>query len=240
MLSKYAKSGPDSRRLLPEYPCTTSPFSACEQWCCAVPAWLPSIASVRLVPYHTVWHELQNVVHRVSNSLEGGVEAGYELPHTTEVPQLNTYDAAAETVTSTMLVEECRRVCDILAAKTDGEIMAGAHVVTGTERILNSAGADLSTRFSSVGIHGEAIFPGTGQGIGRFHSQKGFQPLPDALIDETVYWYTQAACEVTPKGGKMKVLFMPQSMYALTWRINNGASGKSVYDGVSPIVETVN
>ena len=173
------------------------------------------------------------------NSLEGGVEAGYELPLTTEVPHLNTYDAAAEAVTSTMLVEECRRVCDILGAKTDGEIMAGAHVVAGTERILNSAGTDLSTRFSSVGIHGAAIFPGSGQGIGRYHSQKGFQPLPDALIDETVYWYTQAAREVTPKGGKMKVLFMPQSMYALTWRINSGASSKSVYDEISPIAEKV-
>ncbi len=106
---------------------------------------------------------LQNAL----NSLEGGVEAGYELPLTTAVAQLDTYDASAEAVTSTTLVEECRRVCDILSAKTDGEIMAGAHTFTGTQRLLNSAGTDLSASFSSGGIYGEAIFPGTGQGIGR-------------------------------------------------------------------------
>ncbi len=178
---------------------------------------------------------LQNAL----NSLEGGVEAGYEFPLTTDVRQLSTYDVSAESITSTVLVEECRRVCDILSARTDGEIMAGAHVFTGAQRLINSAGSDLSTRFSGAGIHGEVIFPGTGQGIGRFHSQKGFQPLPDALIEEIISWYTRAARDVTPKGGKMKVLFMPQSLYTLTWRIKSGTGAKSVYDKISPIAEKV-
>ena len=181
----------------------------------------------------------EELLQNALDSLEGGVEAGYEFPLTSALPQLDTFDESAESVTSTVLLEECRRVCDLLSAGSDGEIMAGAHLFTGTQRLLNSAGSDLSTRFSSVGVFGEIIFPGSGQGIGRFHSQKKFEPLPDRLIQETISWYTQAAREVTPKGGRMKVLFMPHSLYALTWRIKSGVSSKSVYDKISPLAGKV-
>lgn len=40
---------------------------------------------------------------------------------------------------------------------------------------------------------------------------------------------------IDPKAGKMKVLFMPSSMYALIWRLSSGTSGMSIYEKVSPI-----
>ena len=178
----------------------------------------------------------------LQNALEsviGGVEAEYEFPLTTDVAKLDTYDASIESLNSITMVEECARVCDRLSSNTNGEIMATAYSSFGTVRLLNSVGTDLSSRFSETGVHGYAIYPGSGNGIGRVHACKAFEPMPDALLDEIIFLYTQSAREAVPQTGRMKVLFMPHSIYTLAWRIKSGANAKSVYENVSPIAEKV-
>jgi PmbA protein len=174
---------------------------------------------------------LQNALE----SVKGGVDADYEFPLTTDVTQLNTYDASIEAIHSTTMVEECARVCDRLTADTHGEIVAEAHSFSGTLHLLNSAGTNLSIRFSRTGVHGHAVFPGSGNGIGRTHVSKAFDPMPDALLDEIIFLFAASSREAVPKTGRMKVLFTPRSMYALTWRIKGGLNGKCVYDKVSPV-----
>jgi PmbA protein len=178
---------------------------------------------------------LQNALE----SVKGGVEAKYEFPLTTDVAQLDTYNASVESLSSTTMVEECARVCDRLTSSTNAEIMAAAYASFGTVNLLNSVGTNLSSSFSEVGVHGFANYPGSGNGIGRVHTCKAFEPMPDALLDEIIFLYTKSDREAVPQTGRMKVLFMPQSLYTLTWRIKSGANAKSVYEKVSPIVEKV-
>jgi PmbA protein len=178
---------------------------------------------------------LQNALE----SVQGGVEADYEFPLTTDVVQLDTYDASVESLSGTTMVEECGRVCDRLTSNTNGEIMATAYSSLGTMHLLNSTGTNLSSRFSEAGVYGHAIYPGSGNGIGRVHACKAFEPMPDALLDEIVLFYTQSAREAVPQAGRMKVLFMPHSIYTLTWRIESGTNAKSVYEKVSPVAEKV-
>jgi len=47
--------------------------------------------------------------------------------------------------------------------------------------------------------------------------------------------YNDSSKVVTIPGGKMKVLFMPGSMYTLLWRLHSGTSAKSIYEDISPI-----
>jgi PmbA protein len=169
----------------------------------------------------------------------GGVEAEFEFPLTTDVAQLDTCDASVKSLSSATMVAECARVCDRLTANTNGEIVAAAYSSFGTMRLLNSAGTNLSSNFSETGVYGYAIYPGSGNGIGRVHTCKAFESMPDALLDEIIFLYTKSAREVVPQTGKMKVLFMPNSIYTLTWRIKSGANAKSVYEKISPIAQKV-
>ncbi len=43
--------------------------------------------------------------------------------------------------------------------------------------------------------------------------------------------------EVTPDGGKMKVLFLPETAYVLMWRLQSAASAVSIYQNISPLAE---
>ena len=178
---------------------------------------------------------LQNALEAV----KGGVEAEFEFPLTTNVAPLDTYVASVESLSSATMVEECARVCERLTANTDGEIVAAAYCSFGTMRILNSAGTNLSRNFSETGVHGYAIYPGSANGIGRIHTCKAFESMPDGLLDEIIFLYAELAREVVPQTGRMKVLFMPHSMHTLTWRIKSGANAKSVHEKVSPIAGKV-
>lgn len=172
-------------------------------------------------------------------SLKGGVEAGFSFPHTAELPELKTWDPEIENLSSTRMVEECKRLSDALSTRADGEPGANAGSGMQTLRILNTAGTDVTTRWSSFGVSATLVFPGSATAVGRSHQAKMFEEMPANLLDETVELYNAATQLASPAGGPMKVLFMPRSMMALTWRIIAGTSAKSVYEKVSPLGEKV-
>ena len=177
---------------------------------------------------------LQNAL----NSLKGGVEANYDFPLTKELPKLNTFDSSCENITSNQLVDECNRICDALK-KTNGEISATAYTYLEMLRVLNTKGTDISNKITQSGLYCNITYPGTASGIGRVWQAKKFEKMPDNVVNETIELFNLSSKEVTAKGGKMKVMFMPNCIYALNWRIQSGTNSKSVYEKVSPITNKI-
>jgi PmbA protein len=181
----------------------------------------------------------QELLQNALDSLEGGVEADYDFPLTKELPRLDTYDPSLEDLTGSAMVEECVRVCDILRSKTDAEIEMASFTHSEKVRIINSAGTNASMKVAEYGIFGNMIYPGTGVGIWRVFQNKKFEKMPESIINEMTELYKASSKVVEPKGGKMKVMFMPNSMVTLIWRISSGTSSKSVYEKVSPIADKI-
>lgn len=181
----------------------------------------------------------EELLQNALNSLKGGVLAEYEFPLTKDLPKLNTYDPTIENVNNTQMVEECSRVCEALK-KTNGEIFATAYTYVETIRIINDKGTDVSNKTSHFGIYASISYPGTAAGIGRIYADKRFNKMPENLINEIIEFYTLSSKEVKADSGRMKVIFMPNVVYALNWRISSGTSGKSVYDKISPVANKIN
>jgi len=182
----------------------------------------------------------QGLLQNALDSLEGGVEADYDFPLTRELPQLDTYDSSLENLSGKVLVEECARVCDLLRSKTDGEISKMVSF-THTEniRIMNSEGTDSSAKSTEYGMFGNLTYPGAGFGIWRVFESKSFERMPESMVNEMIELYKISSKVVESKGGKMKVMFVPNSMITLTWRILSGTSSKSVYEKTSPITDRI-
>jgi len=178
---------------------------------------------------------LQNALE----SLKGGVEGTYDFPLTKDVPKLDSYDPSFEALSTAKLVEESRRVCDILKSKTDAEIKMGSLARIEAIRIMNTQGTDTRMKSTKYLTYVNMIYPGSGLGISRIHQSKKFDPMPDSLISEMIELYQLSSKVVEPKGGKMKVAFMPNSMVTFNWRISSGASSKSIYEKISPVAGKV-
>lgn len=179
----------------------------------------------------------EELVQNALDSMKGGVEADYDFPLTQELADLGTYEPSLEHLSGTEMVEECARTCDHLKSNTDGEVWMTSLAHSENIHIMNSQGTDISGRTSLYGIYGGVVYPGTASGIFRISLSKKFKGMPDDLLEEMIRLYTQSSDVLEPKGGKLKVVFMPNSIYTLTWRIQSGTSSKNVYEKISPIAD---
>ena len=177
----------------------------------------------------------EGLVRNALASIKGGVEADYELPLTEGLPELDTYDAGIEELSSTKMVDECERICGEFAGKTEGQLNVSAGRDTVTVRVMNSAGTDLSTRSSSYYAYAALYYPGSYSSISRVVLSKGFTPFSGENLDYVLNTYNGSLKEVKPTTGKARVLFLPETLYALVWRLKAATQGKSVYEGVSPL-----
>ncbi len=175
---------------------------------------------------------LQNAV----DSLRGGVEALFDLPLTKNLPFLDTSDPSLANLSNASIVEECNRVCQILVQRTEGQINLSAGRRISTIRLTNSQGTHLSSQSSIYSFYAEILYPGSYSSIHRQLLQKGFAKASDDDLNFILDLYNRSSTEVHPKGGAMRVLFLPETIYTLMWRLQSATSGKNIYQKVSPVL----
>ena len=174
---------------------------------------------------------LQNAL----NSLTGGVQALYDFPKTANLPELKTYNDHLAEVTSSSMVENCQRIADVFLKNTDAEIEVVAYKEIQNVRVLNTHGTDVQSKMGSNGYWLGLVYPGGGAGISRVYEEKIPFSISHNILDDLVKMYNDSSKVRTISGSKMKVLFMPGSMYTLLWRLHSGTSAKSIYEDISPI-----
>jgi PmbA protein len=181
----------------------------------------------------------QDFLHNALDSLKGGVEAPLDFPLTREVPSLDTYDPSVEALSNSSLVEECTRVCEELVPRTTGQINLSASRGIVTRRLMNSQGTDLSARSSYYSFHVEILYPGSYSAIHRPLVSKKFETAPERYLRFLLDLYNPSLPEITIPTGKMKVLFLPETLYTLLWRLESATNGRNVYQKVSPLIDKI-
>lgn len=177
------------------------------------------------------------LVDNALRSLEGGVEAGYLFPKTDGARKLASKDGSVEKLSGADLLAETSRICDELLTRASGEIMAGTYTQRSTVRLLNSKGTDLASESTEAGSFFEIFYPGSGSGFGAVHRSKRLAELPTPCLAAAAALFSKGQKVVEPKGGRMKVLFMPGSLITLLWRLTSGLSGRSIHERISPVAE---
>lgn len=170
-------------------------------------------------------------------ALRMGAEAHFDFPKTKALPELDTYDPSIEELTNTALAAECQRVYRILSGATKAQVNIYAFKTILKQRVINSSGTDLKNRSSAYFLQPMLVLPGGSSGIRRAFAGKSFVPVSDEQLDFLIGLTNPALCEARPQTGRMKVLFMPEAMNALTWRLKAGTSGKSVFHKESPVAD---
>ncbi|MEW6571776.1 MAG: TldD/PmbA family protein [Nitrospirota bacterium] len=179
------------------------------------------------------------LIQNALDSLKGGVTGIFDFPLTKEVPSVDTYDPSLETVTASVIVEECQRVCELLSRLGKGQINLLAHRSINHRRILNSSGTDLAVKSSAYVLSTEILYPYTSASLHRSLLFKAFQKAPDDYLDYLSNTYAMSTKEVSPRGKEMKVLFLPETMYVLMSRLQSATNGVSIYQKISPVAEKI-
>lgn len=185
-------------------------------------------------------HSNEELIQNAVDTLKGGVDAPFDFPHTKSVPALKTYDPAIEQLTNTSIVEECKRIYAYLDGKTNGQVNIDAGTLVTSIQILNSAGTNLSAKSSYYGIWVMLLFPGSATRVHRALKFKKFTEADDTFLNDLIDLYRKGEKELHAAGGRMQVLFMPEAMYTLIWRLQSAASAESLYHKQSPLAGKLN
>lgn len=172
-------------------------------------------------------------------SLKGRVEAKFDFPLTKTTPKLRTYSASLSKLSNRNLVDECERIYELISSKVKGQCNITASDSIEKVRIINSAGTDTKMRTSEYGIGVSIVYPNSYAAIHRIFAGKAFEKMQEKDLMMMIDLYNKSSRTVDPKGKRMKVLFMPESMYTLTWRLQSATSGAVVYEKQSPISKKI-
>jgi PmbA protein len=181
----------------------------------------------------------EELVTNALDSLKGKVEGFFELPLTKDLQSLDTYDPLIETLTNSAIVKECSRVCEFLSHRTKGQINISAYRSISSKRIINSSGTDLSLKFSAYILNTQVLYPYSYASLHRTLKSKSFKKASDEYLNYLVDAYNRSIREITPGKNKMKVLFLPETVYVLMWRLQSATSGMSIYQNISPVAEKI-
>ena len=181
----------------------------------------------------------EELLHNALASLGGGVKASFGFPFTGKPPELDTYDLSLEKILVSDIVEECKRISDIFSSKVKGQVDIYAVINISNLKILNSSGSNLKEKFSEYSLWVNVLYPGSSSGIGRSLSSKRFVKADDEYLSYIYNTYNRSLREVKIKKGRMKVLFLPEVIYVLIWRLLSGSNGKNIYNKESPISEKI-
>lgn len=181
--------------------------------------------------------EREELVENALNSLKGNVKAGFSFPGPTDIPSLPTPDDSIALMGYHDLHAISDRVLDHLKGKIEGQIDVHSGRGISDLAIVNTSGLDVSSKTSFMYTFASLLFPNTETSVHRIFLSRKTADFPTAELDELVNMYLAGLPEVEIPTGKMKVVFMPDAMYTIIWRLSAAASGKSFYNKVSPLME---
>ena len=175
----------------------------------------------------------EGLVQDAVAALASGVEAAGDLPGPATLPKLDT--ATEQFGGNAVLADECHRMTDYLSSRVKGQVNVMASRGESEVRVLTTSGVDARCRETEYFAMAGVLFPGSYAQIQRATVAKAFTPLPEADLKFIVATYNAAANEVKGTPGRTRVLFLPETVYALLWRLDTGTNARNVYEKTSPL-----
>jgi PmbA protein len=177
----------------------------------------------------------EELVNNALKSLKGGVDGFFEFPLTQNLKNLDTYSPDIEDISNNLLVEECKRLCDTILHKISCQINVTAQKTVNSLRLINTSGTELSVISSSYALTTELVYPYSSASLYRVIAGKSFIKAGDEYINFLTENYGHSLKEVKANSGRMKVIFLPETLYVLMWRLQTAASSNSLYQNISPL-----
>ena len=184
-------------------------------------------------------NDRKTIIDNAIKSLNGKIEAEYQMPKQKKFDKINTYNPEIEEVDSSLMVDKGNDFCQNIQKVVSGEINIYMSKNVSRVKILNSNGLNVQSMSSEYGVMPQLVFSGGASGIGRIYRDKKFSDISENIVDEIADFYKKGKNVCSIKSGPMKVLFMPGSMHLLNRRLVSALNGINIYQKMSPLNERI-
>lgn len=183
---------------------------------------------------------LLNRTELVSNalsSLKAQVDVAFRFPGSCDEPDLNSYSESMDGIGFREVKQQCSEVIEHFEGKTEGQLDVHGGFYSEEISIVNSNGLDASQKNSGLYTFDSLLFPNTETCITEGFLFREPGRIPVEILERQLETYRAGLPEVDIPSGRMKVIFMPSTMYALMWRLGSAAGGRAFYNKVTPLLE---
>lgn len=180
----------------------------------------------------------EDVVARAFSSAAEGETVSLEMPPATPLPSVYTFDDAAAGTNVDALAQIGRAVIDRLWR--DGwQINATVERHLETATFGNTTGQSYELRASAITVSAE-VTRVSGDDVLMAYDVVALTGIPDdgdidVIVRTIVTKIERSLTIVEPPQGRLPVLFTTQGLGAVLLPVNQGLSGKSVLQGISPL-----
>ncbi len=175
------------------------------------------------------------LVTNALNSLKGRVKAGFSFPEPSEIPESWLPDESVSSMGFHDLHSRSGKVLDYLSRRVEGQIDVNSARGIQDIAIMNTNGLNVSRKSAFMYIFTSLLFPNTETAVQKFYQSRKAEDFPEKELDVLIDMYDAGLPVVDIPTSSMKVVFTPDTMYTILWRLAAAASGKSFYNRVSPL-----
>jgi len=179
----------------------------------------------------------KELVSNAMASLKGDVEAGFSLPGPSDIPDAPVHDGTVASMGFHDLHRRSERVLQHLEGKIEGQLDVSAARGVSITSIVNTSGLEVTSTRPSMYLFTSLLFPNTETGMRKLHLSRTASDFPEEELDELVDLYTAGLPVVDIPSGKMKVIFTPDTMFTILWRLSAAVSGRSFHNRISPLLD---
>ena len=173
------------------------------------------------------------------NSLKGKVKADFVFPGSYEPKKFDIYNPEIKNLSCEQLLLSMKKINDFVKPKTSGQFNFMAGFGESKIRIINSNNLDVNFLKSEYFAHCGILYPGSYAAVWSQLVANNYQEIPENEIIEMINLYTKGLKEVSLEPCEMQVIFSPDVLYSLLWRLESGTSAQSIYEDTSPIKEKI-
>ena len=213
----------------------------------SVPASIYSGVSIRVIKdgqigtaYTMNLSDREALLSKAALSMKAGIEAGFSFPESGFVNFTDEYDPLIEEMSFANLNRQLNVMESYYKEVKQGSLYVYGGCSTSEIRIVNTSGADLFHKNSE--IYGTVFVVNPLAGYGMKNSAIGMSRIEafPSDVERTVDFYNRSLSEVEIDNRRMKVLFTPDSMIALTYRLDEASSAKAFSQKISPLLNRTN
>jgi len=189
------------------------------------------------ISYTKNLNDRDELVRNAVESLEGGKRVAFDFPGPSGIAGFDQFDPAISDTRPGDLYDRNAELVKFLNGRITGQVDVRAAAETKTVIIKNSNGLDVSQKRSTYEVGSEMLFPNTEAGVSILHGSIGPTGIPEKNIERAISLYTAGLPEVDVSTGKMVVVFLPETVFSLIWRIEDASSGRVFHQKIGPLLD---
>ncbi len=186
----------------------------------------------------TTLDEPEGLLREAQESAKYGDQISFSFTQAREFAKIENHSPETAAYPTAKMIDMCEQAKEIVLSKLP-DISLNVSVSRDDERLIIATSSGTTAEHNETNLSFGIFAPIKGAGSSIYFSKSEIAPFdcPNDVIDKFIRFYKWTENKVTPKTGRMPVIWTPQAVYMFTLSLSSGISGEELFKKTSPLMD---